>query len=55
MYALYKGDSFIDLGTKEHLANLLNVKIETIEYYMSPAHRRRSKDNAYIVIKIEED
>jgi len=55
MYALYKGDYFIDLGTKRYLANLLNVKIETITHYMTPAHRKRTKDNGYIVIKIEED
>ena len=55
MYSLYKGDSFIDLGTKQYLANLLNVKIETITYYMTPAHRKRVKSNAYIVIKIEDD
>lgn len=55
MYALYKGDTFIDLGTKEYLAQKLNVKVATIVFYMTPTYRKRTKDNAYIVIKIEED
>lgn len=56
IYALYKGDEFIDLGTKQYLANLLNVKPETINFYMSPTYRKRNKKgNNYIVIRIEED
>lgn len=55
IYALYKGDTFIDLGTKEYLAEKINVKVKTITFYMSPTYRKRTKDNAYIVIKIEED
>lgn len=54
-YALYKGDKFIDLGTKEYLAKLLNVKKKTITFYSSPAQLKRTKDNAYIVVKIEEE
>ena len=54
IYALYHGDNFIDLGTKKYLAKLLGVSTRTINYYMSPTHRKRTK-NSYIVIKIEED
>lgn len=55
MYALYHGDTFIDLGTKEYLAKLLKVKIKTIEFYASPTYRKRTGDRGYLVIKIEED
>ena len=54
-YALYKGDRFIDIGTKEYLANLLNVKKETIEFYASPTQLKRHKDNCYAVVRIDED
>lgn len=54
-YALYKGDKFIDIGTKEYLAKLLNVRNETIEFYASPTHLKRVKDNGYVVVRIEED
>lgn len=55
MYALYHGDVFIDLGTKEYLANIIGVSVRTIEFYMSPIYKKRNNiDNCYIVIKIEE-
>lgn len=55
IYALYHGDEFIDLGTGEYLAKKINVKRETITYYMSQAHRKRTNSNGWIVIKIEGD
>ena len=57
-YALYKGDKFIDLGTKKKLAKLLGVKISTITFYATPSYRKRGLGeygNRYIVIKIEVD
>ncbi len=54
-YALYHGDKFIDLGTKEYLAKILNVKVRTIEFYLSPTYKRRTNYQGYIVIRIEED
>ena len=55
-YALYKGDEFIDLGTKKYLADLLKVNETTINFYKSKAYRKRNKKgNCYIVIKIEDD
>lgn len=54
-YALYKGDKFIDIGTKEYLAKLLNVRKETIEFYATPTHLQRIKDNGYIVVRIEDE
>lgn len=55
MYALYHGDKFIDLGTKQYLSDLLKVSIRTITFYMSPTYRKRTHDNGWIVIKIEGD
>lgn len=57
MYALYKGDKFIDLGTKEYLAKKLNVTPNTIYYYTTAAYRKRIKDYSkrLFVIKIEDD
>lgn len=54
-YALYKGDKFIDIGTKEYLAKLLNVRKETIEFYASPTQLKRNKDNCYVVVRIDDD
>ena len=54
VYALYHGDDFIDLGSKEYLANKLNVKIRTIDFYMTPAYKKRTQCSGWVVIKIEE-
>lgn len=54
MYALYHGDNFIDMGTKEYLASLLRVSKRTIEFYMSPTYRKRTNYRGYIIIKVEE-
>ena len=44
IFALYRGDQFIDLGTKQYLANLLGVTIKTITFYSSPTYRKRTND-----------
>ena len=56
-YALYKGDEFIDLGSKKYLAEKLNVKVGTITFYGSPTYKKRGigdDANRYIVIKIDD-
>ena len=57
IYALYKGDKFIDLGTVKQLARTLNVKPETIRRYATPTHKGNCEEyhNKLIVIKIEGD
>ncbi len=58
LYALYKGDTFIDLGTKKYLANLINRSINYITFLGTPTNRRRMKkgeySNALLVIRIED-
>lgn len=55
IYALYKGDNFIDLGTREYLARLLDCTKKTISFYCSPAYLKRTKNNnSLIVIRIED-
>lgn len=53
-YALYKGEKHVGIGTKKELAELLKVRVETIAFYTTPTHRKRSK-NGYCVVKIEEE
>ena len=56
IYALYKGDEFIDLGTKEYLAKLINVKKRTIDFYSQKTYAERNKGgNCYIVIRCDEE
>ena len=52
--AIYKGDKFIDLGTMDELANKLNVKKRTIQFYAAPTYAKRNHKNNYVVIKVED-
>lgn len=53
-YALYYGDTFIDLGSRKYIADLLGVTEKTVEWYTYPAWRRRHKNEneGIIIIKI---
>ena len=42
IYALYRGEKFLGIGTKKELDELLNVKVETISFYGTPAHKKRT-------------
>lgn len=44
VYAIYKGDKFLDIGTKKELAKRFNVKPETIGFLASPSQLRRLKN-----------
>lgn len=55
IYGLYKGDEFLDVGTDEELANKLGVKKSTIQYYASPANKKRNKyDNFIVAVRFKE-
>lgn len=55
-YALYKGDQFLDVGTKEELAARFNLKASTI-VWLSTSKRQKIKDaegkNVLIAVKFE--
>lgn len=59
IYALYKGDKFIFVGTKEEIANILHVQPRTIIFYASQSYRNRfigrEDNNRIIVIKVDQD
>ena len=61
VYAIYKGDKFIELGTKKELAKKMNVKPQFIGYLASPANRKRieknkkENSNALLTIRIDEE
>lgn len=54
-YALYRGDELLGIGTKEELAKQFGIKVKTIEFYHSPAYKRRGKNsnNRLNLIKID--
>lgn len=63
VYALYKGDEFIDLGTLDELQRSTGKSREYLTYLKTPANERRVRkrtiktgiDNNLILIPCEED
>ena len=55
IYAVYKGEKFLDLGTAEELAKRFKVKKETVWFWISPDKKTRRKKKRKIAIKIEEE
>lgn len=56
IYAIYRGDKFIDLETKYQLAEKLNVSPKTINYYSTPMYKKRVKnyEKRLLAIKVED-
>lgn len=54
LYALYRGDEFIDIGTKYELAKIIGVAPQTISFYASPTYQRRTK-NGYVAERVGYD
>lgn len=54
IFCLYKGDQFIGTGTKKELAEMIDVKVSTIDFYASPVYHKRAGNSSkrYIVDKI---
>lgn len=45
VYAMYKGELCLGVGTIKELSELLGVKEKTIKFYLTPTYRKRSKNS----------
>ena len=63
VYALYKGDKFITLGTKQEIAEVQGCKVDTISFLATNSYKKRMENRKYkrgvpnhlILIEIEDD
>ncbi len=55
LYAIYKGDTFIDVGTAKELARSQGIKVKTVQFYASGASKRRAgaSTNRIVVVRVE--
>ena len=62
IYAMYKGDDFLTMGTVEELAAYKHVRVGSIEFMLSPTYRKRtkahyggdmSKSKALVLVRVE--
>lgn len=54
-FALYKGDTFIMIGTKDEIAKHQGVSRRTIDHMATPTYKKRVKNNGIIIIPVEEE
>lgn len=59
-YVVYKGESFVFIGTIQECAQHMSVLPETVRYYTTPAYqrklaKRKRARNFITVTKLEED
>lgn len=55
-FALYRGDEFIDIGTKKELAKLLGIKTSTLYRFLTPSYAKRQEncyDKRYFVVALD--
>lgn len=45
IYALYKGEECLAIGTKIQIAYKTGVKLRTIVFYDTPTYKKRSKNS----------
>lgn len=55
LYALYKGDDFIDIGTSKELAKKIGVSMNTIWFYASEKWKERSKCESWVLVDLDEE
>lgn len=50
LYAYYEGDDFITIGTYEELQKLTGLKLDTLRFYATEAHRRRMAPDSPVLV-----
>lgn len=62
VYAMYKGEECIAIGNVYELAEVLNVKVDTIRWYSTPTYKRRLEkknkkriENRRVLVELEEE
>ena len=57
VFALYRGDTFVDVGTLDELAARTGIKKDSLRFYATSVHRRRMKnpDKCLVCVRLEED
>lgn len=53
-YALYKGETFVSVGTLRRISKDTGLKISSLQSYGTPSHRRSHK-NGMQLIELEDE
>lgn len=55
MFALYRGDEFVDVGTADELAERHGIKPSSIAFMATPSYHRRKVGDRLLAYKIGGD
>lgn len=55
IYALYKGEELLAMGTAKEIATQMKVKVDTVLFYQQAVYKRRTSENARRLVKIGVD
>lgn len=54
VYALYKGEDLVEMGTAKHIAEVLGITESSVLFYQSPSYRKRtSEERGKRLIRLE--
>ena len=53
-YAMYKGDTFVDLGTLTYLAEKYHKKQKTLKFLATPSAHKRSTNKSLLLYRIKD-
>jgi hypothetical protein len=57
VYAMYKGEEILAIGTREEICKKMNIKTQTFRYYRTNIYKERLKNrknkNSRIIIRID--
>lgn len=56
IYAIYRGDDFVTVGTSKEIMKELNISRKTLWFYTTPAYKKRCENSKkkIIAIKLED-
>ncbi|RVU73504.1 hypothetical protein EJK20_07670 [Lactobacillus xujianguonis] len=54
VYAMYRGDEFVDVGTIKELAERSHLSPVTLRYRATPGATRRDKGHSVLLYKLED-
>jgi len=55
VWALYKGEDLLSMGTVKEIAKDMDVDERTIHFYKTPTYLRRDKGNRRVLVSLEEE
>jgi hypothetical protein len=54
-YALYKGDTFLTIGTAREIAKQLGINVKSVLFYGTPTYTKRTKGENKMVLLLLDD